>query len=371
VSTIIQCPNCNTKYRLKFVIEDGRQVRCPGCQTVWRYQAEAPAEAEAAPETPPQQAGLHQGFRTQTASASAYDQTAYSHGYHTAESHDSEPAQTSSGYADAADNDWQSAVDDRAAALSQFVRSSEMAASAPSYAAPEPKPGGWAADLANAIDKAGYEPKTTYEGEAQQDRAREEFDGAALSADQQAAEQLSAFWRGERAAASLDDELDYTMRDQMPVKQLEEAALPRGRGGLAVAAAWGVYVAFMSGALTSAVFFRDGVVAAMPGAATYYKALGLKVTAEPLKFEDVVYSWSKRGERPVLEVRGNVANLTNVSVRVPPLHISVRDDQSAEIAKTVAHVVKEPLAAGAKTAFTLEFLSPPRSIAGVELQFGG
>ncbi len=145
----------------------------------------------------------------------------------------------------------------------------------------------------------------------------------------------------------------------------------KGYGGLAVAAAWATYLIVIGGLAAGALFFKDNIVKAMPGAARYYAMLGVEKPVKVLTFESVTYEISTRGDRTVLEVRGLVVNTTDMSVDVPTLYITVRDDSNAVIANTTAVVVKNPLSAQAKAPFTLEFLSPPANLSVIELRFAG
>ncbi len=428
MSTIIQCPNCATRYRLKFTIEDGQQVRCPACQTVWRFQSEPepeqsalfaapepnPAEAPASPRAAAEEAAQHEAgplhasydddpsaYQSQAEEEpSAEDeygdpsqQAAYE-GFGAAPDMADEPEQQTAGEEEArpphAAASWGSSVvgddyafEDRAA---DFIRGPAIPSFSPTQDEESGETSNWAAELAGAINRAGYERRgpmgpdnsggendsafdddagnAAYQSAAARDSAQAEDENQHL-----AAEKLSAFWRGERAAAAFEEDEFKGFGGGMPVRQPEDGEA-RPRGGLALVAAWGSYIAIMSGAVASIALFPEHVVDAMPGAATYYEQAGIPVAREPLGFENVTYEWLKRDGRSVLEVRGDVINMTDDSLRVPLLHISVRDDQSAEIAKTVAIIVKEPLAPSAKTPFTLEFLSPPKSISGIELQFG-
>ncbi len=433
MSTIIQCPNCATRYRLKFTIEDGQQVRCPACQTVWRFQSEpqeemAPEPYEAEPsqdEAPAAHAAAEEPARQEVeeepaeATHANYDneQAAYQSDAKAEEqAYADEPEEPQQAVypgfepaselaaeleqqaaetaaqeaAEASAQTWAAkgvgedfAFEDRSV---DFIRGSAIAPFAPAQAEEPAETANWAAELAGAINRAGYESRDPMRPEAvETDVADGVYDNSGagpaesdeaidtIQAEDEnqrlAAEKLSAFWRGERAATALEEEELTNFGGGMPVKQAEEVDA-RPRGGLALVAAWGSYAAVMSGALAAIVLFPEHVVEAMPGAATYYEQIGMPVVREPLGFENVTYEWLTRNGRSVLEVRGDVINLTESDLRVPLLHISVRDDQAAEIAKTVAIIVKEPLAPAARTEFTLEFLSPPKSISGIELQFG-
>lgn len=432
MSTIIQCPSCATRYRLKFAIEDGQQVRCPSCKTVWRFQSEAEEEQPLfdEPEQPAAPASaayaaasdepaapsfeepsrFGQAEETEEDFATAYDSAeaaqpssdqSYAHEAETygfendegaevaAETESPQPSWAGSVAEDDAEDRYEgSAVN--------YIRGSALAPFPPAVDDATPAGEDWAAELAGAINRAGFEPRaqsyqTDSDDEALQ-QAASSFDEAQAADDRSsesarydkapqngqdeddnqriAAERLSAFWRGERAVASYEENEFKGFGGGMPVRQAEAEDAASSRGGLALAAAWGSYIAVAGGLMASIVLFPEHVVEAMPGAAVYYERVGVSVAGDRLGFENVTYEWLKRGDKSVLEVRGDVVNLTSVTVNVPVLHIHVRDDQSVELAKTDAFVVKEPLEPAAKTAFTLEFISPPKNISGVELKFG-
>ncbi|MBC8049606.1 MAG: hypothetical protein H7X92_05595 [Chitinophagales bacterium] len=431
MSTIIQCPNCATRYRLKFMIEDGQQVRCPSCKTVWRFQSEA-EDGQVAFDDPESQAGspaaVSEAYAAALAQATAsafagapkleeaggqeeaFSKTDYNGDEAPAPSYEALRAGEAETYqpdegsaaAEAAETEdakrlWAASVAEnvgdrfegspvdyiRGSALAPFPLAADENADQDADAT-----NNWAAELAGAINRAGFEP-SAQSLMAESDEAQRQQSGSAFNNDDDAnrdvssfeqdpqedenqriaAERLSAFWRGERAVTSYEADEFKGFAGGMPMRQprAEEAS---SRGGLALAAAWGSYLAVAGGVMASVVLFPEHVVEAMPGAAAYYEQVGVTVGRDPLGFENVTYEWLKRDEKSVLEVRGDVVNLTNAALNVPLLHITVRDDQSAEIAKTVAIIVKEPLQSATKTAFTLEFISPPKSISGIELRFG-
>ncbi|MDX2265484.1 MAG: zinc-ribbon domain-containing protein [Hyphomicrobiales bacterium] len=401
MSTIIQCPHCGAKYRLKFAIADGKLVRCPTCSQVWQFQAPEP-EPEAFPDFEAVESGPSYGsapsdepaappsHEPRYASAQAPEPT------RSERFDDAAAALRTAGLygaqSDAAPETAGSSVAGYDDSLGQGVRDEAATAA------------DWTAELAGAIKRAGYEEgrydqNTGHEFETERDPALAYSNGAAASyrddtvqsdddewsslrdgdgaaqpafmgeeEQRLAAERLSAFWRGEKAAASFDDEVLGADRDRMPVAQPEEEER-RPRASLAAAAAWGAYASVVGAVLFSVVAFRDSVVEALPGAAQYYESAGLEVRGARLEFQEVRYVWSKRDERPVLEVKGFVANLSGSTQRIPGMNITVRDDKDAEIAKTTARISEQPLEPGGRAEFTLEFLSPPDTVSGVELEF--
>jgi|GEM_PF-4988981 len=411
------------------MIEDGQQVRCPSCKTVWRFQSEA-EDGQVAFDDPESEAGspaaVSEAYAAAlaqvTASAfagvprleeadgqeEAFSKTDYNAdeapapSYEALRAGEAETYQLDVGSAAAEAAETEDAKRSWAASAAEnvgdrfegspvdYIRGSALAPFPPAAdkdaVEDADATNNWAAELAGAINRAGFEPSAQSlmaesdealrqsgsafnDDEANRDVSSFDQDPPRRRNQRIAAERLSAFWRGERAATSYEADEFKGFAGGMPMRQprAEEAS---SRGGLALAAAWGSYLAVIGGVMASVVLFPEHVVEAMPGTAAYYEQVGVTVGQDPLGFEKVTYEWLKRGGKSVLEVRGDVVNLTNAALNVPLLHITVRDDQSAEIAKTVAIITKEPLQAATKTAFTLEFISPPKSISGIELRFG-
>ena len=89
----------------------------------------------------------------------------------------------------------------------------------------------------------------------------------------------------------------------------EHARLRRdNRGGLALAAGWGLFLCVASGLTFGLFAFRDIAAGALPGLAALYSALGTPVTTQPLIFESVQYEWNVEDYKPVLVIKGAVYN---------------------------------------------------------------
>ncbi len=454
VTTIIQCPSCATKYRLKFEISDGQQVRCPSCKTVWRFQSPAFApEAKAAPQMAAVDDDRHH-YQDRSDNPRNLSESLAAHTQRTASSDNWSSKEAASQYheapwmqnreADFGDRQDDNENDERdqnrrnADGLSdegqrpsgiqrsdldsrsyyegggereevsdntgasvgyreynyEDPRIAREASEPPETAEGEETVSGdqnnWAAQLAEAINRTGHVQRG--HGQSLSDEAQDtEYDGeqdaqdtGPLAGDRRfaeqgangewpedaerlgAAERLDAFWRG----GGEPDKAEPS--DAASEDSLTQAGFPsenRTSPTLAMVAAWGLYLTFVGGFVFAALTFRDTIAHAMPGAAHYYAMLGLPVATYPLSFENVTYEWSERDGKPVLVVKGEVVNQTDVSITVPLLHITVRDDRAIDVASTVAVVVKEPLAGQARANFLLEFSSPPKQISEVELRF--
>lgn len=162
-------------------------------------------------------------------------------------------------------------------------------------------------------------------------------------------------------AAALQAAIEGSLRET----QGEE----RRGGGLALAAAWAVFISVLSGVALAFVTFRDDIVTALPGTGALYETLGFDVQGRQIDFGAVSYRWTVSDGKPMIEVTGQIINLTDREITVPRVLINVRDSQNAEPVKATATLRTEPLAASETADFTLEFLSPPKTISQIELAF--
>ena len=170
---------------------------------------------------------------------------------------------------------------------------------------------------------------------------------------------------------------DDTAFDQRLYREIEETremsgAAPRRRrrGGLAIAAAWGLFLCVASGLIVGFFAFRDTIADAAPGLAPLYRILGMPVTVQPLVFESVEYEWSTSDNRPVLTVRGNVFNRAHRSVRVPQFFITIKDQDSAQDREYSANlrINGSKIRSNERADFDIELVSPNPTVTAVELE---
>ena len=170
---------------------------------------------------------------------------------------------------------------------------------------------------------------------------------------------------------------DDTAFDQRLYREIEEtreklSEAPRRsqRGGLAVVAAWGLFLCVASGLIVGFFAFRDIIADAAPGLAPLYRILGMPVTVQPLVFESVEYEWSTSDNRPVLTVRGNVFNRANRNVRVPQFFITVKDQDSAQDREYSANlrINGSKIRSNERADFDIELVSPNPTVTAVELE---
>jgi predicted Zn finger-like uncharacterized protein len=213
-------------------------------------------------------------------------------------------------------------------------------------------------DIEDAF-RAGPLPKRSFEpGQHRHDKAPTDFDK--FYDEQEAGGQLGPEFYDENAAA-LQAELEST--------DVATYETQRGGGGLAVAAAWAVFFSVLSGVALALVTLRSEIMAALPGTTSLYRAIGFDVAESGIDFADVSYRWTMAQGKPMIEVKGQVVNVTDRRLTVPRVLINVRDSQSQDTVKVTASVPTESLAPRESASFTLEFVSPPKNISQIELEF--
>jgi hypothetical protein len=158
------------------------------------------------------------------------------------------------------------------------------------------------------------------------------------------------------------------------ISETREKASRRRRnsrgGGLALAAAWGLFLSVAGGLAVGFFRFPDITAGALPGLAPLYRALGMPVTDQPLIFEGVQYEWTTPDNKPALNIKGAVYNRAQRSVKVPDFVITVKDGDPAfdqEYSATL-QVQGSKIDPEEHAEFEIELISPRPSITAVELE---
>jgi predicted Zn finger-like uncharacterized protein len=136
-----------------------------------------------------------------------------------------------------------------------------------------------------------------------------------------------------------------------------------------VAAGWCLLLAAVGGLGYLAIEQRVTVVRILPGTASVYSALGMPVNVRGLNFDRVNYSWETEAGRVVLEVHGDIVNLTAREQVVPSVVFALRDAQQSEVYQWEDKVLHEPLKAGSRATFAVRIPTPPKSIQSVQVRF--
>jgi predicted Zn finger-like uncharacterized protein len=136
-----------------------------------------------------------------------------------------------------------------------------------------------------------------------------------------------------------------------------------------VAAGWAALALMLASVMSLVYFQRVNVVRALPGSASAYERIGLPVNVRGLEFAEVKYSWETSAGRPVLEVFGNIVNVTSEPLKVPTVVFGLRTKEKVEVYQWAADVRSELLPPGKQTAFSAQIPSPPKSIRDVQVRF--
>jgi hypothetical protein len=129
--------------------------------------------------------------------------------------------------------------------------------------------------------------------------------------------------------------------------------------------------AAMAASMFLAAFFggREAAVAALPDLAGLYAAIGLPVTLDDLRIEDLAAerTESKNGTR--LTVRGVIRNVSATEQPVPPLTANVLDSALAVVGWRSFDAPARVMAAGEAAPFLLELDAVPRQAGKVAIRF--
>ena len=144
----------------------------------------------------------------------------------------------------------------------------------------------------------------------------------------------------------------------------------KGRGGLALAAAWGLFLCVAAGLAVGFFAFRDIVADALPGVAPLYRTLGMPITVQPLVFESVQYEWKVSDNKPVLVVSGSVFNRAQRKVRIPQFFITIKDQNPSLDREYSAslRVRGSKLSSNQGADFDIELMTPNPTLTSVELE---
>ncbi len=175
------------------------------------------------------------------------------------------------------------------------------------------------------------------------------------------------------AKHDLEDDFDDTLVGIRHDDQLDNLDEPydskrQNSSGLAVAAGWVAFMSLMGGLVLGIVNFRQDVMTVRPGTVTMYRLLGYEVELGKVDFASVNYQWSKIDGRPALELSGQVVNITDDTVAVPPVLVSVRSSSGAAF-RAEASVPADELGPRRSTPFTLDLVAPPEDVSRIELEF--
>jgi len=131
-----------------------------------------------------------------------------------------------------------------------------------------------------------------------------------------------------------------------------------GRSGVALG--WLLLLVLIGGLGAGAYFGRAEIIQRFPQTERLYALAGLVPNPTGL---EILGTYFERGQtdegEPSLTVRGEIVNVVNRDVAVPPLRISLKDAANQEIFVWTKEVSEKTLAPGATASFETTIANPP------------
>jgi len=327
--TVIICPACGTRYEIAAVIPpEGRRVRCSKCAHVW--QAKAVVEAPRAAPAPPGAPGAAPKPRAPAPRPAAPPRPA------------------------------------PAAPAAKAPPPSRPAAAPPARAAKQPsagffpKPANGAPPLGNRTPPPPPKPDIPFGSDEDFQPDVPGNGGAATISSWSSTEPSSEDLGSYNAGALTNPEAEAA--NVSIAGEGKKRKLPPP-----VAIGWGALVLFLLIIAALVAMAPKTVVSMLPGANRLYAMLGSPVASNALAIVDVRSSWTVAGGQQVLQVEGNIVNLTGGDVTVPIVVISMQDENGATLSEVGTKV--PPLAAGAKGPFAVQIPTPPPAVRSVKVGF--
>ena len=335
MATLIICPVCETRYETQAVFPpEGRKVRCSKCAHVWQampvrapvepavQMAPFPQPAAPPPPPPPQPApAVNVAMRGFAGIAPV-------------------PQPPGPGFTQA------ETEADLAAQVAQI--NAEAMAEASAAAPPVEKRGGIFARLSGGRAAAPSAPP------------------ADASMDEEAMADASI---GDATMAELGmGDADIGIDPALAAQAFPEER-PAKKKPSVVAIGWLVLALIVASVIGTLVLAPSTVMSVLPGAARLYALFGVPVGSHGLAFEGVRYGWTSDGGQTVLEVQGDVVNLTSSTVDVPTVIIALRDEKGEEISEWTTEIGEEELGAGEHAPFLRQIPAPPSNVRSVKVRF--
>jgi predicted Zn finger-like uncharacterized protein len=192
--------------------------------------------------------------------------------------------------------------------------------------------------------------------------------------------QCRTSWRAEPPAIfGRADDVQVLTRQAAP-GDLPGGALPKqfrarvqahqqARDAAAAGVVWGIMAAMLGILLMSAVMFRVDVARVWPRTASAYAAVGLPVNVVGLVVEAVTTAPMLDNDRQVLVISGEVRNVSDGSVRPPPLRVDLLDKTGVRLTGRSLDLGDEEVPPGQARPFTVQLYDPPTEAAQVEAGF--
>ena len=172
------------------------------------------------------------------------------------------------------------------------------------------------------------------------------------------------------AVAASSTTADARMGDAMaPMVPYADAGEGRSRGRMGRAIGGLVLIAIVVAAVFALVEYRQTIATLWPKSASLYAAIGMKVNVLGLDFRDVKSAQSVEAGQPLLQLSGNIVNVSEHAIPVPLVRVALIDGQSREVYHWTFNAGAGTLAPGASASFTTRLSAPPEEAKSVAVRF--
>ena len=170
---------------------------------------------------------------------------------------------------------------------------------------------------------------------------------------------------GDEEAAEGDDDAADAADAALP----KAVKAPGGRGGSL--AAWLILIFIMAGVGTGGYLFQEKIVAFWPPASQLYAMAGLCAEEEKfgLAIQNVKWEHKQEKSKPVLLVRGEVANISDQPQSVPRLRVVILDEHDRRLFRWTVTTAKNSLNPGQATNFSTRLANPPADARSLAVTF--
>ena len=354
MATLIICPVCQTRYETQAVFPPGgRKVRCSKCAHVWQAMPVVAPPPVQTPTPMPQPAAPPQAVPTPPPSPQpAGAVNAAMRGFAGIAPTPPPPPASSPGLT-------QAAVEADLAA--QVARINAEAAMAEADVA-EPEAEKVSGGIFARLTRKGAPIPSAPPMDASMD------EGAMAGAGRGE----TSLSNGGMADAGMGDaslsDAEMGIDPALAAQAFPEERPPRKKLSV-VTIGWLLLALIVGSVIGTLVLAPSTVLSVLPGASRLYALLGMPTGGQGLAFQGVRYGWTNDGGQPVLEVQGDVVNLTASPVDVPTVVIALRDEKGEEISEWTTEIGAEQLGGGEHAPFLRQIPSPPSNVRSVKVRF--
>jgi predicted Zn finger-like uncharacterized protein len=363
MATLIICPVCQTRYETQAVFPPGgRKVRCSKCAHVWQAMPVTSEPAVQAPAMAPiPQPAAPRPAPAPTAQPAAPPVNAAMRGFAGIAPPPPPPSTQTPGLTQAA---VEADLAAQVARINAEAAMAEAAVAAPE-AEPEPEPEKRGGGIFARLTRRGAPIPSAPPADASMDEgttAAPALGEASLPPGMGDAG-MGDVSMGDASMGDADLGIDPALAAQaFPEEQAK-------RKPNVVAIGWLALALIVAGVIGTLLLAPSAVTSVLPGASRLYAMLGMPVGGHGLAFQGVRYGWTNDGGQTVLEVQGDVVNLTSDSLNVPTVVIALRDEKGEEISEWTTEIGADQLAGGEHAPFLRQIPSPPSNVRSVKVRF--